>query len=72
MFKTSFVSTCGNLIYHVGLIDYLQKYTFSKKVERYVKIKTTSAMPNEISSIDPDMYFHRFNKFMRKVVFDTN
>ena len=30
-------SSCGNYIYHISIIDYLQKYDIYKKIERLHK-----------------------------------
>jgi hypothetical protein len=32
------LSSCGKYIYHVAIIDYLQKYDFNKVMERISKI----------------------------------
>ena len=70
--ETSFLSTCGKFKYHVSVIDYLQRYNLSKKLERTYKIFTTSARPEEISSTDCDRYAERFIKFMKNQVFKPN
>ena len=57
-------STCGNYIYHISIIDYLQKYDIFKKVERLHKQFFKGAKGSEISSIDADQYKTRFMKFM--------
>jgi hypothetical protein len=33
----SIKSSCGNYIYHMSIIDYLQKYDIVKKIERLHK-----------------------------------
>ena len=33
----------GRFIYHISIIDYLQKYDFNKKVERFYKINVNGA-----------------------------
>ena len=33
----SIKSSCGNYIYHMSIIDYLQKYDIIKKIERFHK-----------------------------------
>lgn len=57
-------STCGNYIYHVSIIDYLQKYDIFKKIERLHKQFIKGAKGSEISSIDANSYKTRFMKFM--------
>ena len=51
-----FMSTCGSFIYNITIIDYLQRFNLSKKLEREFKKFTTNALPSEISSIDCDRY----------------
>jgi len=57
-------STCGNYIYHISIIDYLQKYDIFKKIERLHKQFIKGAKGSEISSIDANSYKTRFMKFM--------
>ena len=42
---TQIPSTCGNFIYHISIIDYLQKYDLSKKTERIWKTTFKGANP---------------------------
>ena len=60
----SIKSSCGNYIYHMSIIDYLQKFDFIKWVERLHKRLIKGAKGSEISSIDSDAYKTRFMKFM--------
>lgn len=55
----------------MSIIDYLQKYDWKKKVERYNKIYFKGAVPIEISSIDVKSYSKRFMKFMQENVLDN-
>jgi outer membrane lipoprotein-sorting protein len=55
-------------VYHVGIIDYLQVWSFNKRVENKLK-SWTSETPNEISAIPPMKYAQRFKKFMQENVF---
>ena len=55
----------------MSIIDYLQKYDWKKKVERYNKIYIKKAAPKEISSIDVKSYSKRFMKFMQENVLDN-
>lgn len=57
-------STCGNYIYHISIIDYLQKFDIVKKVERMHKQLFKGAKGDEISSINADAYKTRFMKFL--------
>ena len=49
-------STQGNEMYHIGLIDYLQKWDFNKKMERFVKIKFLNKSAKWLSAIEPKEY----------------
>lgn len=40
---TKIHSTDGRYIFHISIIDYLQKYTIFKKLERYYKISFLGA-----------------------------
>lgn len=70
--ETKFVSKCGRYRYHVSIIDYLQKYTCSKSIERGFKIMFKRAKPYEVSSINPSDYQKRFVDFMRSTVFNKD
>lgn len=69
---TSIMSTCGKYIYHLSIIDYLQKYDYKKKVERWHKISVKHAEPSHISSININAYGKRFMKFMQEKVLDPD
>ena len=56
--------------YHLGIIDFLQKWDLSKKMERAYKAIKGDA--NNISAIEPIRYNCRFNAFLRKYVFKKN
>ena len=65
-------STCGNFIYHISIIDYLQKYDLGKKTERFWKTTFKGAIPKELSSTNPSLYAERFSHFMQSKVFKTD
>ena len=69
---TSIKSCCGKFIYHLSIIDYLQKYDYKKKVERWHKISFKHAEPSHISSINIQAYSKRFMKFMQEKVLDPD
>ena len=69
---TSIKSSCGKYIYHLSIIDYLQKYDINKKVERQFKIFWKGADPSTISSINTKSYSKRFMQFMENLVLDFN
>ena len=53
------------LIYHVGIIDFLQKYSFRKWLETL--IKGLFHDPRKISSVDPELYARRCYAFISHV-----
>ena len=55
-------------IYHIGLIDYLQKWDTNKKVERFIKTKFKKMNGQELSAIEPKEYQRRFIDFMSVVL----
>jgi hypothetical protein len=50
--------------YHVSIIDYLQKYTVGKSIERIAKALANGANFDIISSAPPDRYAYRFKRFI--------
>ena len=55
-------------IYHLGIIDYLQDWSFSKKSERWLKtLQNTSNLKN-VSAQPPDPYQSRFVDFVSRNV----
>jgi len=77
--KNPFTNTCGgmcfrdletgelgNEIYFVGIIDILQQYNRHKKLEHFVKSLLDD--PEIISSVHPDLYSRRFNRFLSKKI----
>jgi hypothetical protein len=67
------LSEDGKFVYHISIIDYLQKYDISKKCERLIKRSPLfGAKSDEISSIDTLRYGERFIGFMKEKVFNLN
>lgn len=64
----SFKSKDGTKIYHLSIIDYLQKYDIFKKVERAYKICFNGAVGKELSSMPSEPYTQRFMAFMKDKV----
>ena len=50
----------GSTIYHIAIIDYLQAWTQSKKVERLTKTILLGKDGKTLSAIEPDKYAQRF------------
>ena len=65
----SIKSKDGKFIFHVSIIDYLQKYDWLKRIERYYKINVNNAKGEELSSMPSEPYRKRFMQFMRDKVF---
>jgi len=42
--------------YHIGIIDYLQKWTLSKKLEKAWKTTTNRGISEKLSAIAPEPY----------------
>jgi len=56
----------GDAIYFVGIIDLLQHYNRRKKFETFFKSRMEDV--NNISSVNPEMYSKRFNKFLEQKI----
>ena len=54
---------------HIGIIDYLQEFNFSKKAETCWKTIVLGKKKHGLSSVPADIYQARFIKFMRETVF---
>lgn len=49
----------GPGLYYLGIIDYLQKYTFAKKLERFWKVWIRCLDEQGISDVNPNRYKDR-------------
>ena len=54
---------------HLGIIDYLQDFDFSKKTETCWKSRVLGKSKSKLSSVHPNIYQARFMTFMRDIVF---
>ena len=43
-------------IYHIGVIDFLEPYSFKKTLETYYKTKFLFRKKSDISCVPPDFY----------------
>lgn len=71
--KTScnkFISTDKKLVYHIGVIDYLQNWNMTKKVENYYKTKILQRQ--QISAVNPKEYASRWLNFMQSKPFNID
>ncbi len=69
VFKSNAVN--GPAVFHLGIIDFLQNWTFMKKVERLFKIYVLRKDPDGLSVMKPDYYMIRFQKKM-DLLFDKD
>ena len=58
----------GSKFYHWGIIDYLQEWTVSKKLERAWKTKANKSIAFDVSAIPCQPYKERFMEFMKRHV----
>jgi hypothetical protein len=56
------------IVYHIGIIDYLQPYNFSKKFEKYFKRIKKGNLKAEVSSVDPSNYAARFKNRLEGII----
>lgn len=67
-------SSHGNNVYEVilyfGIIDILQDYDISKKLEH--AYKSLQADPTSISAVDPKLYSKRFRDFIGRVFIEDS
>jgi len=56
----------GDAIYYTGIIDLLQQYNRRKKVETFIKSRMDDV--NNISSVNPEFYSRRFNRFLEQKI----
>ena len=56
----------GKRVYHIAIIDYLQEWNLSKKLERFSKTILLGKDGPTLSAIEPDAYAARFRSFVEK------
>ena len=62
--------TNPQVYYRMGIIDFLQKYGKTKRIEtRWVKAANKLQTVDTISCVPPDMYADRFYLFMKDHLF---
>lgn len=54
-----------DVVLYLGIIDILQEYNMTKKIERAYKSLQFDSI--SISAVDPEFYSHRFLDFIQKV-----
>lgn len=65
------VSTDGTKVYHLGIIDYLQKWNLRKKIERLVKSCVAKDRFYSLAAAPPRLYGNRFFQFIKKHVLNA-
>lgn len=61
-------TTEENVYYHIGIIDYLIRYTFKKRLEKFGK-KLLACNPElDISVQTPSFYARRFRSYLEKII----
>ena len=66
--RNQVISSDGQYLYHLGLIDYLQDWNMSKKGEHWAKRMFKGKNGRLISAIEPKAYSHRFREFVEHSV----
>ena len=69
--RNVFISEDRRMIYHIGIIDYLQEWNFNKKIEHSFKTKIRRSSRKLISAVEPVFYKQRFLDSM-KVILNYN
>lgn len=57
--------------YHIGVIDYLQKWDGSKIRENWWKTRIMLKDRTLLSAVEPNLYQKRWIEFMRKIIVNT-
>lgn len=65
--RNVYISEDRTMIYHIGIIDYLQEWNFIKKLERSVKVYIQRRKGKHISAVEPKFYRARFLDSMRTI-----
>lgn len=63
--RSEWKSYDNTMIYHIGIIDFLQLWTIAKKMENYYKTKMQLAPHSHVSCASPRIYKHRFLNFIK-------
>jgi len=66
----SIKSTKEDLYYHVGIIDYLTKYDWKKKCEKFYKQMKALNFNLDTSCQDPHTYNRRFLGYMERIILE--
>ena len=64
--RNEYKSYDNSMIYHLGIIDFLQQWTVQKKLEAFARSRILMRDPWLSSCIRPSLYQLRFLRFIRK------
>ncbi|DAZ94785.1 TPA: hypothetical protein N0F65_002398 [Lagenidium giganteum] len=67
LFTQAATSVSGPSLYHFGIIDILQQWTFEKKMERFYKTTFKRKDPDGVSAMPPKPYKFRFQQKMSRI-----
>uniref|UniRef100_K3WGV7 PIPK domain-containing protein n=1 Tax=Globisporangium ultimum (strain ATCC 200006 / CBS 805.95 / DAOM BR144) TaxID=431595 RepID=K3WGV7_GLOUD len=67
LFTQVATSVSGPSLYHFGIIDFLQQWTFEKKMERFYKCFFKRKDPDGVSAMPPKPYKFRFQQKMSRI-----
>ena len=67
--RNMFLSKDRQIIYHIGIIDYLQNWNYIKKIENIYKTKVLGRDPTQIAAVSNQEYANRFLGFMNSRAF---
>ena len=67
--RNAVLSKDSKELYHIGIIDFLQKWNWFKKGESCYKTQVLRRNKGKLSAVEPDKYKQRFLNFMNKNVF---
>ena len=68
--RNEYKSYDNSMIYHFGIIDFLQKWTTQKKIENFVRSRLMDE--TQISCVNPLLFETRFLAFIRKEVLNKH
>eukprot|EP00617_Octactis_speculum_P009308 CAMPEP_0185790300 /NCGR_PEP_ID=MMETSP1174-20130828/155496_1 /TAXON_ID=35687 /ORGANISM="Dictyocha speculum, Strain CCMP1381" /LENGTH=220 /DNA_ID=CAMNT_0028484915 /DNA_START=181 /DNA_END=843 /DNA_ORIENTATION=+ len=58
----------GPTVFYLGVVDILQEWNLSKRLERAAKILFESAEPDGLSAVEPDFYCQRFQSKVQDIL----
>ncbi len=60
-----------HLYYHVGIIDYLIKYTWKKRLEKWSRKLLACNLKLDLSVQNPRHYASRFMRYMKQIIYEN-